>query len=201
MPQTHRQYEHSDIDETKRSSLKPVAKGTEQKKGLVKKFEDNWMTTSFTDVKNGLVSDLAQGALSLLGTVLINTISDIFGTGRPRRNQWSTRPATRDNYVRYNDIQPKQRRSAYSEGRPRARGDMRWITFDTKDDASHVLDELIDILETEGSVSLLQYYVASSQPHSPKDDEFGWTNLNAARVKYNIDEDRWEIIFPRLEIL
>lgn len=75
------------------------------------------------------------------------------------------------------------------------------LTFNTQQDADNVLRELRAMIESEGLVTVRQYYEASGVPNlveaSGVSSSSGWTNLSKADVKAQPDGSGWTINLPR----
>lgn len=63
-----------------------------------------------------------------------------------------------------------------------ARGDVEDIWFESKQEASDVLDDLLLLIEVNEEVAVSEYYEMIGMDISSSDQDYGWRNLSRARI-------------------
>ena len=132
-----------------------------------------------------LVQDVCEDILDAIKSSILDYVSLSFGG--------STRSYSGRTY--------RRNRSTYSYGSTRSnrsskRGRVKEICFETRVDADDVLDQLQEVIDTDGFVSINDYYdIVGERSTDYTDDDFGWTELRNVRVRKF--EDGYSLVFPR----
>lgn len=115
-------------------------------------------------------------------------------SGFERTNRFGGRAKDEGRLVPYDKYS-----SGSSEGRKRkTRFEVAEIPFDTKEEASAILNAMEDILEEEDVVSIADYYaLAEYDDGDYTDTEYGWTIEQISRARPQRHRDGWTIVFPR----
>lgn len=74
--------------------------------------------------------------------------------------------------------------------------DFKNVKFGNRGDAERVLARLEDIIYKNRYVSLLDFYDLTGQPTRSTDSNYGWTNLDRARVDRLRGDNGYIIHFP-----
>lgn len=69
------------------------------------------------------------------------------------------------------------------------------VVFETRGDAESVIDQLEDILDTYGFVTVADLYELSGMTYKHGDNHYGWTNLKTVRVLQV--RNGWVLDLPR----
>lgn len=152
------------------SKRRPIVQGKVNKSEAsnVKKFKDVFFGAEVEDVKSFLIFD-----------VLLPGIKDSIMSSME--------------IMFYGKTKGRNGRTGYSkcfnggssnghEGNGRRRFDLDDVTFEYRSDALAVLDELQDIIDADGEVSVADLYELCGMDTEHTDYKYGWTNLRSADV-------------------
>ncbi len=129
-------------------------------------------------------------------------VSDFISKGVDMMLFGETRGRGRSNSRRggsYVDYTATQRKRDHESAR-RARFDFSDVEFDIREDAIEVLDAMDDNIEMYDDVSVANLYEFSGITPSPADYNWGWTNINAARIELKRN-GKYIIVMPRPKAL
>ena len=70
------------------------------------------------------------------------------------------------------------------------------MKFKSRGDAERILTKMEDIIYKNRFVSLLDFYDLTGQPTRSTDDNYGWTNLDRAKVERLRSDNGYIIRFP-----
>lgn len=76
------------------------------------------------------------------------------------------------------------------------RSDFKNVKFKSRGDAERILTKMEDIIYKNRFVSLLDFYDLTGQPTRSTDDNYGWTNLDRAKVERLRSDNGYIIRFP-----
>lgn len=147
--------------------------------------------------QNMIVDSIIDGAeMAILGEVRPRSRAGSRGT-RYRYDRVSYRDDDRDRMRRRDD----RRDDARDDRRVRSSlYDYEDIGFDFQDDAEKVINGMLDILDTYGSVSVADVYDLSGVPAPDYTVEnYGWTNLASATTRRT--RDGYVLDLPRIRLL
>ena len=164
-----------------------------KKKSELNKFVHNFVSEDATKVGSYLFTDvIVPGIVKIITDSLKDGVDIIFkgASSRGSRNSGSY-PG---NYVSYNSYSNNnnQRRSTVTNNKPVHSPSE--ITLDSRRDAEAVLNQMRDILQQYGAVTVADLYDSVNLSHSFTDVKYGWTDLRNADVAR--DGDGWYIKLP-----
>lgn len=186
-----------DVNNRKKPEPKPLKGGiTKREPTFLEKLKRSFVKEDVTDVRDYVVFDIIiPGIRKGLFDMIVGTAGQIFGVSVPVGTYSSGRGYSPSNarltpherkYRDYNSISQEQR-SGYSVTRDDSRYDRFAVSdwaFTYKEDADSVLEQLIDICDYEGWVSVSQFFNladpegsrAGRNPYT--NNNFGWNNLD-----------------------
>lgn len=189
--------------EEKRPKLEKMVDASEYKKkeNAVTKLIDMFLPEDSYDLKdyiiNGIVVPMIKDGLEDIGHTLIR------GSGRKKS---SSRRIYRRDYDDDDDIRPayrkyyddRRRERDYDEDRyyKPERTDFKNVRFKSRGDAERILTKMEDIIYQNRYVSLLDFYEITGQSTKSTDDNYGWTNLDRAKVERLRLDNGYMIRFP-----
>lgn len=189
--------------EEKRQKLEKMVDASEYKKkeNAVTKLIDMFLPEDSYDLKdyiiNGIVVPMIKDGLEDIGHTLIR------GSGRKKS---SSRRRYRRDYDDDDDIRPayrkyyddRRRERDYDEDRyyKPERTDFKNVRFKSRGDAERILTKMEDIIYQNRYVSLLDFYEITGQSTKSTDDNYGWTNLDRAKVERLRSDNGYMIRFP-----
>lgn len=163
-----------------KKKVEKIVKGNVKttKKSELRKVADNFISEEASNIKTYLINDVVIPTIK-------NTIWDAFtnsldmilfgGTGRSKRK-------SNGSYVSYKNYYDKKDRGRYDSDEPRSRSrfDLDEIKFDNKGDAEAVLDQMCDLIENYGIVSVADLYDMAGLSAPYTSNKYGWSNLRNA---------------------
>lgn len=180
---------------------KPL-KGKIKKKQLSfgEKLKRSFVKEDLKDIRDYLIFDMIIPNIKEAAfNTLIGTIAQIFGVSAPTRSfRVASRPGYGGNvrrltpherqYRDYNSIQNQQTLTFRNDFDRRYVND---FEFEYKEDAESVLEQLMDICDTYGWVSVAKFFefadpdgsAAGRYPYTNND--FGWRNIDGSTVKFD----------------
>lgn len=149
-----------------------------KKKSELTKLTDIFVTEDINSVKSYVFMDIVVPAIKkAISDVVTNGVDMIlYGeTGRTKK----TRSGDYVSYRSYSDSSTKRRSD---DNRMRSRFDFDDIVFDGRGDAEAVLEQMDNIIDRYGMVSVADMYDMAdlTQPYTAH--RYGWTNLRGAEV-------------------
>lgn len=193
--------EHSSLSAPIKEPKKPIEKvelkGTvvSKRPSFLSRVRDTFIKEDIHDVGDFILWDIVVPTIGrTLNDIICGTANRIFlGTGYSNSNSnlYRERGVT---YVKRTDYssasrtvrsgsQTEQRRlPAQTQAQPRVNFGLNEIVFDNYEDASSVLERLVDYLDTYGSVSVDDYFdlIGKSSPYTTQ--KWGWTSLSSATI-------------------
>lgn len=157
----------------------------ERKKRLGRKIAETFTGIDARTVAASVLFDViipqARGLAAEAGTQMLERL--ILGEAGPRRSSASSPISSRtrgSNYTAYNRYTPNaedRQEPAYVKS-----NEVREVIVDTRGDAQQVLDEMFRHLDEYKTVSVAEFYDLVGVTGKFTDNQWGWTNLNAAGV-------------------
>lgn len=157
----------------------------ERKKSLGRKISETFTGVNAREVGSHVVFDVIlpqlKGMAVDAGTQAIERL--ILGESGPRRSSSSSPISSRNrgsSYTAYNRYTPnaeERQEPAYVKS-----NEVREVIVNTRGDAQQVLDEMFRHLEEYKTVSVAEFYDLVGITGKFTDNQWGWTNLNAAGV-------------------
>lgn len=179
--------------EAKKKEVKAVVKHAETREQPVgKKLANTFLSEDVDNVKTYIVMDVLIPAIKDAISEIIHNGSDmlIFGTTRNNRSR-NSRGGT---YVSYNNMSKSQRPER--DAGKRSIHDFREITYDSREEASLVLEELFEIIQQYEEASVADLYSLSNITPNFTDNKYGWRDVSGTRVQA-IRGGRFIIDLPR----
>lgn len=145
-------------------------------------------------LRNALFGLISGGGAALMEGFERALFGDIKATRRGFTNTWTNRvPYDRVSYVGVNSVPIGPASPSYSN-RP---NNLDEITFASKADAQAVLDSMADMIYAYNWCSVGAFYELCGERPEPVDENWGWTNLSAARPK--LAGRRWYLDLPAVQ--
>ena len=193
-PNSHK-YKEEQKESSERKKVEKVITGTASvKKRKHNKFTEMFISEDVSNVKTYILSDvLVPAAKKLISDIVKDGIEMILygSTGREKRS--SGFRADYVSYNRYSDRRYDDRRLSDSETRTGYRYDD--IYLENRGEAEEVLDQMCNIIEEYGMVSVMDLYDLVGVTGQYTDNKYGWTNLrNAEPVR---TRDGYMLKLPR----
>lgn len=165
-----------------------------KKPSEINKFVSNFISEDATKVGSYLFTDvIVPGIVKIITDSFKDGVDIIFkgASSRGSRNSGGYQGS----YVSYNNYSNNnnnQRRATSAPAKPvHSPSD---ITLPSRRDAEAVLNQLCDILQSYGAVTVADLYDSVGLTHSFTDVKYGWTDLRNADVAR--DSDGWYIKLP-----
>lgn len=178
--------------------VKKVVKGKVKvkKKNEISKLADTFISEDASNVKSYVLMDIMIPALKKLVSDIVTDGVDmiLYGeTGRTKKRSGSS------NYVSYRSYSDRDRRDERDSRSSRTRFDYDCISFETKGEAEAVLEQMIDIIDDYGAVSVADLYDMVDLPQPYTGNKYGWTNLrNADTIR---DRDGYKLKLPKATVI
>lgn len=166
---------------------------TVKKKSEINKFMSNFISEDATKVGSYLFTDVIVPGIVKIITDSFKDGVDIIFKGASSRNSRNS-GGYPGNYVSYNSYSNgnnNYRRPEPAKQQVHSPSD---ITLSSRRDAEAVLNQLRDILQTYGAVTVADLYDSVNISHSFTDVKYGWTDLRNADVAR--DSDGWYVKLP-----
>ena len=171
--------------EEKKPRLEKMVDASEykQKDTAINKLIKAFIPDNIYDLKDYIVSEIV---IPTIKDGLDDTWNAVFrGSGRKKSS-----------YRKYYD--DRRRDDRYSDDRyyQPERSDFKNVKFKSRGDAERILTKMEDIIYKNRFVSLLDFYDLTGQPTRSTDDNYGWTNLDRAKVERLRSDNGYIIRFP-----
>lgn len=152
-----------------------------KKKSEISKLSDVFISDDASNVKSYILMDVLvptiKKAIVDIGTDALNMIF-LGGTGRGSSSRGSNA-----HYVSYSRFsEPRDRFSDSESRRPNTRFDYDNIVFETRADAEAVIEQMFDIIDRYGMVTVADLYDMVEMSHPFTSNDYGWTSLRNADV-------------------
>ena len=177
-------------EKDKKIKGKPCKKA---KKSAFQLFKESFIAEEIGDLKEYVVKDVIVPMIkdSICDGISNSLSMMLYGEKRNyRRSSYYDRSSSGVRYYNYSS----QRYSSKGRERDERHDDRRYATpasFDmavarNMDDAKDILDEMADIYDDEGCLSIAQYHQCCELPTTPEEHNWGWYSLVDVKLK----EDR-----------
>lgn len=168
----------NDISQGRR--MEKVVQGRTRKPSTSRRIRDIFIGEDIENVGDYLVFDIiVPGIKSLIVDSIINTTEAIFGTGSRRKRPINEQTS----YSAYYKSSTTQQRPGYTRASVRDQYSYNDIIVDTRGEAELILDQLLEAIDTYGSVSIGDLYDACGITGEFTDYNYGWFNLRNASVR------------------
>lgn len=188
--------EKSNEESVHRESVVKGNVSVRQKSGL-RKAAEIFFAKDIDDVKNYLIYDVLLPEAKDALYALINNGAQMFLYGETRNKRNPNTNGIRFSYNKCYD-QGKPERNTLTNKANLTRLDD--VVFDDMRDAEEVLNSMVDILETYGTVSVSEFCELANRPDEYTDRKYGWTNLATAEVR-RMSGGGYYIKFPKAILL
>lgn len=165
-----------------------------KKKGLGRRLSDIFLNGDLSTVKEYLIFDLLIPEIKETTVKVVEML--LFGdTSRGKKK------SSGSTYVSYRDYSEKKssssRRTEYR--RDRILHDFDDLVLESRGEAEHVLDVMVELLGEYGQVTVADLYDAVGITSKFSDNNYGWTDLRNAYV--NRVRDGYKLNLPRCQQL
>lgn len=197
-PNSHRFKEEQKEPSVEKKQIQKVVKGPvrKKKKSSLSNFIDTFVSEDVASIKNYVLMDILVPAIrDAIYDVGKGALDMILYGEKGRSTSRST--ASKVSYRQYYDKGESVARSSNRRTQTRLRYDD--VVYVNEDDADDVLDEMTNVLEAYGAVSvadLCELIGDENIASSYTDNKYGWESMrNIRKVKVR---DGWIIEFPKL---
>lgn len=171
-------------------NIEKVISGTAKvkKKNEMQKFASVFISEDVKSVKSYIITDVLIPGIKKAITETVNLI--LYGESKSKsNNSTSPKPSYRSYYDSNNNTTNTAitRRSAYSYDN---------IVVDNRADAEEVLDNMNNIIQKYGIVSVADMYDLVGIVGNYTDNKYGWTDLRTAKIERERDGG-YRIDLPR----
>lgn len=180
-PNSHKSKEEAEKKDEKRIQ-KPLGKIVTKKKPLGSKFADVFLSDDVDSVRGYVLFDVLVPAIK-------NAISEMITGGINMMLFGETRGSSKGGYTDYGSSYHTTYKykggSSYSDNRRERRSgyDYKDIILESRSDAEQLRDNLIDLIEDYGSVSVADLYDALDITSEYTDHKWGWMNLKDISIR------------------
>lgn len=173
---------------------------TLKKRSVGRKFADNFIKEDAANVKNYIFFDVIIPTVKDMISGAVNMV--LYGDTRGGRDSRSGRRGfnERTSYEKYYDGRGNAERPSRMR-RTSDRYDMDDVIFNTRAAAQDFLDDMVDVLDRYGNVTVEDFYSILQTPEKAQwtDRNWGWEDLSTARVIPS--GSRFIIDLPRVQSL
>ena len=169
----------------KEKKIEKVATGNVKKKPS---FLVNFFENDFDEVIQYIFQDvLLPAAKRMLADALNNGLEMLLFDRRNNSTRGTVEYVSYNGYSKRNQVQERSRSGRLKE-----------ITFASRSEAEIVLENLYNICEEYGLVSVADFYDLAGIPGEFTDNKYGWRNVEASRIRLSRDGYIIELPRPRL---
>ena len=147
----------------------------------IKKFTDVFISEDVSNVKSYILMDVLIPAVKKAISDIIKDGIDMLLYGDSDRSRRRDRDDIRPSYRKYYDDRDNRSRSREHERVNAYNFDD--VILNNRGDAEDVLDNMIDIIEHYGTVSVADMYDLVGITGNYTDNKYGWTDLRSAHVE------------------
>lgn len=170
-------------EQTEKRAEKVVSGQVKVKKNEIRKFTDIFVQEDMNVVKEYIINDLfIPYTKNLIGDIFHNTVDMVlFGSSSGRRTRSGRKSDV--GHVSYRSYYDDQRNERSRQSTYNSRFSYDDISFEYRQDAEAVLEQMKDIIDTYDLVRVLDLYdLAGYGPAPHTANNYGWTNLSRAYV-------------------
>lgn len=150
------------------------------KKNEVQKLADVFIAEDINNVKNYIVWDVLIPTIKKAVVDIVKNGIEMIVWGDTHSDRGRSSSSSKVSYRSYYDRDKDDRRS---DNRPRSRFDFDDIKFESRGDAEAVLDQMADMIDRYGVVSVSDMYDMADMSAPPyTSNRYGWTNIRNADV-------------------
>lgn len=180
-PNSHRFKEASKEAQEQERRVEKAVSGTAtvRKKNEVSKLADIFISEDIKNVKSYVLMDVLVPTIKkAIVDIITDGVNMIFygGTG-PKRSSSGGSKVSYSNFY-----QPREERRPSSAPSSTNRFDYGDIEFETRGDADAVLDEMNNVIERYGFVTVADMYDIADITHPYTSAKYGWTNISTATI-------------------
>ena len=181
LPNSHRSKEAQQNAPEREKRVEKVVKGkAKTKKNNVRKFTDIFVSEDANNVKQYIFMDVFVPAFKKLISDIVTDGIDMFLYGESRGHK--RKSGDRISYRSYYDDTRSERREK-DRGRVGSRFDYDDIIFDTRGEAESAIDQMLDIIERYGFVTVGDLYDMADLTAPYTSHKYGWANIRTAEVQ------------------
>lgn len=188
---------HKEISEKPKAEKVVDSPVIRKKKGLGKKFKEAFFGEDAKDIGSYLVWDVGVPALKnlLMDSVTQGLSRALFGEGAPRR------PGTTSSYTSYNRFYNSSQVNSSRTLNTRARSmhDFDDIIIATRQEATNVLDTMLEMLDKYRCVTVRDFYDLVGITANYTDQKWGWKDLRSSSITRV--RDGYVIVLPQPEVI
>lgn len=158
--------------------IEKVVKGTvkTKKRSGVTKIKDVFVSEDAKNVKTYILTDVFIPAIKKLLFDIINDGSSMLLFGNTSAGRKKTIGST-VSYRQFYDSKPEEHRTLSS-----SRFDIDELIFETRGEAEAVLNQMADVIDTYGVVSVADLYDMCDLSAPYTSNKYGWTSIQASDV-------------------
>lgn len=191
--------ERSKASDTEKRVEKVVQGKVQVKKNTIHKFTDVFISEDITNVKSYILMDVLVPAIKKAVSDIVTNGIDMILYGESGRDR-SRSSGSKISYVNYYDRKNNERR--YDEPRSStARDTLGYdeIKFESRRDADAVLDQMSEIIENFGFVTVSDMFDMVDVTAPFTGNRYGWTSVRTAEVVST--RDGYRIKLPRASLI
>ena len=179
-PNSHRFREQQSAVANDKKRVEKVVRGTAKvkKKNDLHKVADIFISEDAKNVKEYVLMDILVPTVK---KVIMGTIDMLLNGGSGKYDYSGRSSGSKVSYARYYDDRKDNRRYA-EPSKTRARFDHDDIIFPTRGDAEAVREEMCNVIERYGFVTVADMYDMAHLTQPYTSEKYGWTNLHTADV-------------------
>lgn len=158
-------------EQDSKKSEKLVSSSKLRTKTQARKIADKLIAGTVSEVVTHIITDIVIPSVQRAITDSINIMLYGDASDRGSRKQSNISYWTASNRPRERRCDDRRSPASYDD-----------IIFDTRGDAELVLDKMDEIIDSYGTVSLLDFYEMAGQECPYTYRKYGWTNISSASV-------------------
>jgi hypothetical protein len=162
--------------------VEKVIQGTvkTKKKNEIRKFTDVFISEDVSNVRSYILMDVLVPAIKKAVSDIIKDGIDMLLYGDSNGSRRRERDDIRPSYRKYYDDRDRSRSRERERVNVYSFDD---IVLNNRGDAEDVLDNMLDIIEEYGTVSVADMYDLVGMSSNYTDNKYGWTDLRTAHVE------------------
>lgn len=184
-PNSHRAREEARIEAatggTTEKKVQKVVSGATTRKNTGRKLTDIFISEDASNVTSYIFMDILVPTIK---NAISNIVTDgvdmlLFGNTRGRRDSGTRRSSEYVSYRSYSDRDNRRSSDNYPSS---SRFDYDDICFRTRGDAEHVREQMLDLIDRYGVVTVSDMYDLAGQTAPYTGNRYGWTSLRTAEA-------------------
>ena len=190
---------HKSKDAADKKQIEKVIQGTARvrKKSAAQKFTDVFISEDAANVKSYIFSDVLVPAIKKLVSDIVRDGIDMVLYGGTGNRKGSSNSGYRSDYISYNKYSDRRDDRRYSsDTRSKNIRTYEDIEFDNRGDAEAVLDQMGDLIERYGMVTVADLYDSIGLTGNYTDNKYGWLSIRDAKVVRS--RDKYYLDLPRV---